>query len=123
MGPGYRTPLGATEAEAARATSGEVRYNDESGRTGSIATLWSFIGRSGLPPFACGSSSASGRKATLGAKAEGSSSKADLISPHGFGDMWHVTGPGESWFYDEQGHQFFLNFRGKTILHNGRVQV
>ena len=39
----------------------------------------------------------------------------NLISPHGFGDMWHVTGPGESWFYDEQGHQFFLNFRDKTV--------
>ena len=39
----------------------------------------------------------------------------NLISPHGLGDMWHVTGPGESWFYDDQGHQFFLNFRDKTV--------
>ena len=46
---------------------------------------------------------------------EGEGMTENLISPHGFGDMWHVTGPGESWFYDDQGHQFYLNFRDKTV--------
>ena len=38
---------------------------------------------------------------------EGDGMTENLISPHGFGDMWHVTGPGESWFYDDQGISSF----------------
>ena len=46
---------------------------------------------------------------------EDESAEESLIAPHGFRDLWQIQGRGESFFFDEEGHRFHLNYRDRTV--------